>query len=208
MAADELRDEVPTGRIQTNCRFVEEKNWSTDSERRRDPDPPGFPPRQLSRMSIQYVINSESSGARLDNPLELLPAEVQHKLRPKPNLFAHRAGEQLIAGILQRKRNEAAARQEIARELLGHVPYRSQPYSYHIWLELPADCRSAEFAIEARRKGVAVTPADSFMVGSGAPPNAIRVCLGAAETRKRLRRGLEILARCLSCCENLGVAMV
>lgn len=156
-------------------------------------------------LRVAYLVAPEGMNDRLSQSIygtnwmvAPLPAEIMTRW------IEDGTAEQTV----QRKRNEAAARQEIARELLGHVPYRSQPYSYHIWLELPADCRSAEFAIEARRKGVAVTPADSFMVGSGSPPNAIRVCLGAAETRERLRRGLEILARCLSCCENLGVAMV
>jgi hypothetical protein len=41
---------------------------------------------------------------------------------------------------------------------------------------------------------VAVTPAQAFVVGSGAAPRAVRVCLGVARDRAQLEKGLRILA--------------
>ena len=38
---------------------------------------------------------------------------------------------------LERKRTEAAARQEFAREVLGECAFRAHPNGFHIWLELP-----------------------------------------------------------------------
>ena len=89
-----------------------------------------------------------------------------------------------------RKRLEAEARQNLARELLQGYSYRSHPNGYNIWLELPDGWTSAEFAIELRQRGVAVTPASAFTVDKRGVPAAARICLGAAESRTQLHAGL------------------
>lgn len=99
--------------------------------------------------------------------------------------------------IVRRKRQEAAARQKIAASILAPFPYQSQPTAYQLWLPLPEPWRSETFAEEARRRGVAVTPAQTFLVGRMAAPRAVRVCLGAPPDRIRLADGLRILARLL-----------
>ncbi len=105
------------------------------------------------------------------------------------------------AEVSERKRHEAEARQRITREVLAGFDYRTQPASYFIWLSLPTEWSSAEFANEARRRGVAVTPSGSFTLGSAEPPNAVRVCVSAAEDRAQLRKGLSLIAE-LSCCRE------
>ncbi len=108
---------------------------------------------------------------------------------------------------LERKRTEAAARQEFAREVLGECTFRAHPNGFHIWLELPPTWTSAEFAMEARRRGVAVTPAEAFAVG-GEVPRAVRVCLGGTDDRERLRTGLEKVVSTLHCCCGVGPTIV
>jgi DNA-binding transcriptional MocR family regulator len=109
------------------------------------------------------------------------------------------------ADVAQRKRREAEARQQITREVLAGFDYRTQPAAYFIWLYLPLDWSSAEFANEARRRGVAVTPSGAFTLRSGEPPKAVRVCVSAAEDRAQLRKGLSLiaeLAHCRACCPS------
>jgi DNA-binding transcriptional MocR family regulator len=110
--------------------------------------------------------------------------------------------------IAERKRLEAAARQELAREILHGCSYRSHPAAYNIWLELPPRWTSAEFAVESRRRGVAVTPASAFTPPDRQPPDAVRICLGAAESRNQLEAGLQVLARMVRCCEQCGPGIV
>ncbi len=110
--------------------------------------------------------------------------------------------------IAERKRLEAEARQQITREVLADFDYRTQPASYFIWLSLPDEWSSAEFANEARRRGVAVTPSDAFTLGSATPPKAVRVCVSAAENRAQLRDGLSIIADLLCCRECCPSAFV
>jgi DNA-binding transcriptional MocR family regulator len=94
---------------------------------------------------------------------------------------------------VERKRLEASVRQEIAREILHGCTYRSHPAAYNVWLELPEGWTSAEFALELRRRGVAVTQAGAFAVDKLNAPAAIRICLGAAEDRDQLRTALDIV---------------
>ena len=103
--------------------------------------------------------------------------------------------------MVKRKRKEAAARQALAARLLGHGQTGPRTAAYHLWLPLPEPWRAEPFAAAARREGVAVTPASVFSAQPGrprlAPPEAVRVCLGAAQDRDQLAAGLTVLARLL-----------
>jgi DNA-binding transcriptional MocR family regulator len=96
-----------------------------------------------------------------------------------------------------RKRAEAEARQVIANEILGRFSHRTHPRSYYFWLELPEEWTSAEFAAEARRRGVGVATARPFVTGGCSPPPAVRISLSAAESRTSLETALGILSNLL-----------
>ena len=89
-----------------------------------------------------------------------------------------------------RKRAEAGARQQVAKEELAGHPFWTAPNSYHIWLPLPRRWVAAEFATTCERRGVAVTPADTFSVGREHAENAVRLAMTGVNTRDELRRGL------------------
>lgn len=99
--------------------------------------------------------------------------------------------------VAERKRAATVERQRLVRKLLDPSTYTTAPHAYHIWLQLPEPWRSASFANEARRRGVAVTPAEAFAVGP--VPNAVRACIGAAEDMDRLEAGLKILCATMAC---------
>ncbi len=96
--------------------------------------------------------------------------------------------------IVKAKRQEATARQRLAAAVLGRFDVQSHPGAYHLWLQLPEPWRSETFADEARRRGVAVTPAQAFLVGRIATPHAVRVCLGTPPDRDQLEKALQVLA--------------
>jgi DNA-binding transcriptional MocR family regulator len=102
------------------------------------------------------------------------------------------------ARLLELKRREAEARQEIAARVLASFRTEAHPHAYHVWLHLPDPWRSETFADEARRLGVAVTPAQAFLVGRGSAPHAVRVCLGPAPDHSSLEGGLRVLANLLT----------
>jgi len=100
--------------------------------------------------------------------------------------------------LLLKRRRAAASRQARARERLVGVRYDAHPASYYGWVHLPEPWRSDTFAAEVRSRGLAVTPAESFLVGRGAVPHAVRVCLGAARSDAELERGLDALVGALT----------
>jgi DNA-binding transcriptional MocR family regulator len=99
--------------------------------------------------------------------------------------------------IVAARRQEARARQALARERLAGFDFDAQPEAYYLWLRLPEPWRSDSFAAEARARHVLVTPAEAFGIGREQMPHAVRVCVGAARSRETLARGLSTVAELL-----------
>lgn len=93
-------------------------------------------------------------------------------------------------------RDEAAARQRLAAEVLTGHAFSARPNGHHIWMSLPRGWGRQEFASHVQRQGLAIVTAETFSVAEN-PPQAIRVCLGAASSRSELVQGLQILAAAL-----------
>jgi DNA-binding transcriptional MocR family regulator len=95
------------------------------------------------------------------------------------------------------KREDAEARQVIAREVLAGLAYVGHPSSYFLWLPLPEEVRADQVAVALLRSNVAVSTADSF-VTSGLAPHAIRLALGSVEVKqlsialKEVRRVIDL----------------
>jgi DNA-binding transcriptional MocR family regulator len=96
------------------------------------------------------------------------------------------------------KRTETAARHAIAAEILGPWLPGRRPVSFHLWLTLPEPWRAESFVAQARARDVAVNSVEEFLVGREPAPHAVRVCLGAALSRTKLKEGLSRLAELLS----------
>ncbi|AZD66180.1 DNA-binding transcriptional regulator, MocR family, contains an aminotransferase domain [Pseudomonas chlororaphis] len=96
-------------------------------------------------------------------------------------------------GTVQRleaeKRQDATARQALAREVLAGLEYIGHPASYFLWLPLPEEVRADQVAMALLRENVSVSTAEPFV--SAAPvPHAIRLALGSVEL-DQLRVALE-----------------
>jgi DNA-binding transcriptional MocR family regulator len=105
--------------------------------------------------------------------------------------------EGTAAAIVGERRQEAAARQRLAREILSSCEMEAHPSAHHLWLHLPEPWRSDSFTAAALRRGVKVTPSEAFVVGRGLAPHAVRVCLGGP-SHADLERALRLLARTLA----------
>ncbi|TPJ64839.1 PLP-dependent aminotransferase family protein [Mesorhizobium sp. B2-7-1] len=131
---------------------------------------------------------------------ERVAAAIRGTTMMAPPLMTGLACEWLRSGlageITAAVRAEAQARQEIARNILpeGFVAAES---SLHLWYPLQSQLRSAEFADIARRRGLAISPAEEFAVGDDFA-NGFRLALGATPNRERLKEGLQSLASILS----------
>jgi DNA-binding transcriptional MocR family regulator len=101
-----------------------------------------------------------------------------------------------VAGrIVEWKRKETAARQEIAARLLRGLDVQTHPQSPHLWVRLPEPWQSDAFVARARQRGILLTGAESFAVGRETDLQAIRIALGPPATRSALEEGLTELVR-------------
>ncbi len=97
---------------------------------------------------------------------------------------------QIVAG----RKREAAERRRLAVAALDGWDFDCEPLANFLWLRLPEPWRSSEFAAEAERRGVLVTPSEPFMIGRRESAHAVRICFGPPRDVGDLRRGLATLA--------------
>ena len=96
--------------------------------------------------------------------------------------------------ILVSRRREARARRALALDILGPWQPRCTPGAIMLWLPLPEPWRSSDFAAEAQRRGVIVTPAEVCAVGRHTIAHAAKISLGPPRDRAELEDGLRRLA--------------
>jgi DNA-binding transcriptional MocR family regulator len=93
--------------------------------------------------------------------------------------------------ILAEKREEIAIRRRVAARVLPPAAMAgSHSASPHLWMELAGHWSVDAFAEEARRRGVRVTPATTFAVGTTVP-RAVRLCIGNPASALDLERALQ-----------------
>jgi DNA-binding transcriptional MocR family regulator len=98
--------------------------------------------------------------------------------------------------IIDAIRDEAAARQKLAADVLARHAISRHPNGHHIWVPLPGTWTRTEFTSHVQRQGLAIVCAETFSV-EDAQPHAIRVSLGAASSRADLVTALGVLAAAL-----------
>jgi DNA-binding transcriptional MocR family regulator len=94
--------------------------------------------------------------------------------------------------IVEWKREEFAARQQMARRALGWRAPR--PASPHVWLPMPGQTTAEDFVEQARLRGVLVSPSPTFGVGPARLDPHVRICLGPPTSRDALEGALRILS--------------
>lgn len=104
----------------------------------------------------------------------------------------------LGAALLEAIRGETHARHASVRRRLPHGLYAADPDAFHLWLglrsgRLPGGWTRGLLAGRLQAAGVVVVPSDVFCI-DGAPPEAVRLSLGAFPTREVLDRALEQIA--------------
>lgn len=78
------------------------------------------------------------------------------------------------------KRNDARARQALARDALAGLAQIGHPSSYFVWLPLPEDARADRVAGSLARQHILVSTAEPFATSMPAP-QAIRLALGSTD---------------------------
>lgn len=111
--------------------------------------------------------------------------------------------------IAARRRALVAERQALARSILTAFDLsQSDPDVSHLWLPLPDPVRRDDLVRGALERGVKISSADSFAVGRGEVPNAVRVCLLSPDHGWQLEQGLEIVQNLVTCPVTCNDALV
>lgn len=149
----------------------------------------------VSGLRVGYMVAPEDLMPRLETRLRA----SSWMATPLVAEIATRWIEDGTAGELMIwQQTEMRERLEILhRHLPGHT-YQAKPNTPHVFLDLPSTWRPANFATHARLQQVAVTPAEPFVVGESPEPQAIRITLGAATSKRQLDVGLKRLDKLLS----------
>ncbi|RVU22953.1 PLP-dependent aminotransferase family protein [Streptomyces antnestii] len=79
-----------------------------------------------------------------------------------------------------RKRDDATARQALARQELAGLPFVSHPASYFTWLPLPDDARADRLTATLARRHISVSTAEPFTTSTHTP-QALRLALGSTD---------------------------
>jgi DNA-binding transcriptional MocR family regulator len=107
--------------------------------------------------------------------------------------------EGAVNAVIERQKEELRRRQAALAELLADFDVQTSETSTHAWLNLPEPWRPNSFARRCLQRGVAVLPAEAFIVGRDiTPPHAVRINVSAARSLEDLRKALGILAGILS----------
>lgn len=110
--------------------------------------------------------------------------------------------------LMELKRQEAARRQGVARQLLGRFGFCGPEHGYFGWLPLPQGMSGRAFELAARAAGVNLFCADKFAVGGDPAPAAVRLSLSSTSSIDELERGLRILNTLLTAASAEPVALL
>ena len=136
-----------------------------------------------------------------DNLIDLIGAAMRGDCRMATPLMAEIATRWIKSGTAKSMSGwqceEVVRRQAVATDVLDGTDFETDPSSYHLWLTLPDPWRAEEFVSQLHARKVVVLPAESFVIGRGHPPHAVRICIGSAQNLDHLRDGLSIIAETL-----------
>jgi DNA-binding transcriptional MocR family regulator len=93
-------------------------------------------------------------------------------------------------------RQESAARQKVAAEVLEGFEFTAAENAFNIWLRLPKGSGRADVIARMAGRHIGIMPSDAFTVG-GTPDEHVRICLGGSITRDALQSGLLFLSHAM-----------
>lgn len=86
--------------------------------------------------------------------------------------------------------DEARARQELARRLLGNIAVTTAPEALHLWFPLPDGASRSALAERALDNGLVIGTSDQFMADGKPAPQAVRIGIGNPKDQAELSDAL------------------
>ncbi|MGE0613607.1 MAG: PLP-dependent aminotransferase family protein [Hyphomicrobiales bacterium] len=124
---------------------------------------------------LGYIVAPAESAERLTAVVQATTWTPSPLLR---QIVTNWIADGTAARAIDWHKREVTKRLAVVRPMLEGFDYHWHPASYHIWLTLPAPWRREIFVEALRGVGIAVSPADVFIVGRSIAPHAVRLALG------------------------------
>lgn len=144
--------------------------------------------------------------------LELLQGVFHASVLGASPLMAELVSQMIASGmaeaLVQRNLQESARLHQIATDLLSSFDKHTHPAAFYLWLRLPKQWTSDEFAEAAHFNGVSVVPAGNFLAARDSSVHAVRVSLSIAAKAEALQSGLGALTRLLRTTPRLREAVI
>ncbi|MFI8528648.1 PLP-dependent aminotransferase family protein [Streptomyces aquilus] len=199
MPADERTRLIEIAR-QHGSLLIEDASYAYLAE---DPPPPLAATAPDITVHVTGLSKNLATGLRVGfvvAPAHLVPAlerAVRATIWNTPALTTAIACGWLDDGTVDhleaRKRDDAKARQAIARQELAGLPLVGHPSSYFVWLPLPDDARADRLTATLARRHISVSTAEPFTTTTHTP-QALRLALGSTDL-DRLRTTLRTVRR-------------
>lgn len=158
------------------------------------------PERTVYLFSVAKILGGGMRSGVIRAPASIrarIAAALRNQSWMPPPLIASLVCRWIESGdadrLLTWQREEMTARHALAARYLAGHDYGAQRDGFYIWLRLPAGRRAGPFVEQLASRGVIVTPAEPFCVGSEPAPQAVRICISAARDRRALERALAVI---------------
>jgi DNA-binding transcriptional MocR family regulator len=141
-------------------------------------------------VSAGYIVTPPGWGERFelqtrDRYFQIVPSGAE--------TMTHLVESGAIRDIAHAYRLTIARRLDLLRQNLSGIPYRSDPRSFFVWLMLPPQWRSDDFASAAALNGVTVAASSNFSLGMTVNVPAVRLSLLGSATDAGFVEGLRRL---------------
>jgi DNA-binding transcriptional MocR family regulator len=131
----------------------------------------------LAGLRIGYLTTPRRLALRTESTLRV---SSWMATSPMAEIATRWIDDGTAARLVQLQREHLARRQALVKQILGPYIEGSHPHALSAWLRVPEHWQADHLVRALRKRDIAVTSPDPFLVrGVESRPNAVRLCVGA-----------------------------
>ncbi len=187
-----------------DIKIIEDDVYALSLEQKLTPFASLCPERTFFIASTSEALSGGLRIAYITSPdefFETIEQSIGYSISMAAPLMAEIASYWINSGIadqcLWAKKEEAAARNVLARRILDGYTLETRSTGFYAWLTLPPPWTNEIFTQKAKEHGVLVADCTHFSIQSYPSKEAIRLALGGIEKREDLTKALTIITTIL-----------
>ncbi len=187
-----------------DIKIIEDDVYALSLEQKLTPFATLCPERTFFIASTSEALSGGLRIAYITSPdefFEIIEQSIGYSISMAAPLMAEIASYWITNGIadqcLWAKKEEAAARNVLAKRILDGYTLETRSTGFYAWLTLPPPWNNESFTKKAKENGVLVADCTHFSIQSYPSKEAVRLALGGIEKRKDLTKALTIITSIL-----------